>query len=467
MSQFQLLIDGKLVEGSRYTDVIDPATEQICAQAPRASHEQLNAAVQAAKRAFPAWSATALSERRAVLMRIADAVQGRAQELAPLLVREHGMPMRSAMIELMVFAMKLRGAAAQPVPVKKIDVGPGREVEQHYRPLGVVAAIVPWNVPLILLAAKLGPALLMGNTVVVKPAPTSSLTTLKIGELIAPILPPGVVNIISDEDDLGGPLSSHADVRMITFTGSTVTGRKVAHAAADTLKRFMLELGGNDPAIVFDDADPVSAAAKIFGQAFLVNGQACVAIKRVYAQSGIHDRLCEELWKLAKSTKVGNGFTEGVDYGPLQNRAQFERVRAHLEEVRSRGRIVAQGIAPPGPGYFIAPTIVADVRDGDRIVDDEQFGPILPVVRFDDVDAVIEQINAGPYGLAASVFTRDMARGRSVAMRIEAGTVTINKVLEMHPLVPFGGAKGSGIGVENCEEGLAEFAQLQIVDTAV
>jgi acyl-CoA reductase-like NAD-dependent aldehyde dehydrogenase len=467
MSDFRLLIDGKLVAGARASDVIDPATEQVFAQAPRASAEQLYAAVAAAQRAFPTWSTTPTAERRSILIRIADAVQAKAAELAPILVREHGMPMRNAMIELMVFAMKLRGAASQPIPEKIIDVGPGRQVRQHYRPLGVVAAIVPWNVPLILLAAKLGPALLLGNTVVVKPAPTSPLTTLLIGEIIANIVPAGVVNIVADDNDLGAMLTSHADVRMVAFTGSTATGKKVMQAAANSLKRFTLELGGNDPAIVFDDADPAVAAAKIFPQAFLVSGQACVAIKRVYAQTGIYERLCEELGKLVRSAKVGNGFAEGVQFGPLQNKAQFDRVQAHLREIQAHGRIVAQATVPAGPGYFVPPTIVADVSDGDRIVDEEQFGPILPIVRFQNVEDVLATLNAGSFGLAASIFTANVEMGRAVASRIEAGTVTLNKVLEMHPLVPFGGAKCSGIGVENSEEGLAVYAQLQILDEAV
>lgn len=466
MDHFRLLINGTLTAGARTSAVIDPATEAEFAQAPRATREQLDAAVAAAKGAFPAWAARPTAERRTTLERIAEAVQAKASELAPVLVREHGMPMRGAMMEIIVFAMKLKGAASQPIPVKPIEVGPGRHVERHYRPLGVVAAIVPWNVPLILLAAKLGPALLAGNTVVVKPAPTTPLTTLAIGEIIAKIVPAGVINIIADDNDLGDALTSHPDVRMVTFTGSTATGRKVMRAASETLKRFTLELGGNDPAIVLDDADIPAAAEKIFRQAFLVSGQACVAIKRVYAQAGIHDRLCEELGKLARSAKVGSGFTDGIDFGPLQNKQQFARVRSLLEELRARGKIVAEGVAPTGPGYFMAPTIVANVIDGDRIVDEEQFGPILPVVRFTDIEQVIARINAGPYGLAASVFTADTARGTAIAARIEAGTVTVNKVLEMHPFVPFNGAKQSGMGVENCEEGLAEFSQLQILDVA-
>lgn len=467
MSDFKMLINGALVAGDRETGVVDPATEETFAQCPRASRGQLDEAVAAARAAFPGWAALPEQDRRNALLAIAGAVEAHAVELAPLLVREHGMPMRSAMLELMVFGMKLKGTAMQPIPVTPIEVGPGRKVEQRYRPLGVVAAIVPWNVPLILLANKLAPALLMGNTVVVKPAPTTSLTTLRIGELIADLVPPGVVNIIADENDLGGALSAHPDVNMVAFTGSTATGRKVAAAASDTIKRSILELGGNDPAVVFDDADVEDAADKIFRQSLIVSGQACVAIKRVYAQDGIHDALCNALGKRFAETRMGSGFAEDSQFGPLQNKAQYDRVKDLLADAAASGWVVAQGSAPDGKGYFIAPTLIADVAHTSRIVAEEQFGPVLPIVRFIAEDDAVRMANDGPYGLAASVFTADAERAMRVANQIVAGTVTVNKVLEMHPFIPFGGAKQSGIGVENTELGLAEFAQLQVLDVAV
>jgi acyl-CoA reductase-like NAD-dependent aldehyde dehydrogenase len=467
MSDYNLLIDGKLVAGAHDSDVVDPSTGQPFAQCPRASSEQLDEAVAAAKRAFPAWAARPEQERRDTLVAIADAVQARAQELAPILVREHGMPMRMAMLELMVFGMKLKGTAMQPLPVKTIEVGPDRKVQQRYRPLGVVAAIVPWNVPMILLANKLAPAMLLGNTVVVKPAPTTSLTTLKLGEIMAGIVPSGVVNIIADENDLGDRLTSHPDVRMVAFTGSTATGKKVATASADTLKRYVLELGGNDPAIVFADVDLDTVAERIFNQAMIVSGQACVATKRVYVQSSVYEAMVEKLGDRFAASRMGSGFDEATQFGPLQNKAQFERVKDLLEDSSNNGRIVAQGTIPDGGGYFVPPTLVADVTNGNRIVDEEQFGPILPVIRFDTEDEAVLLANDGPYGLAASVFSADTERAARVAERIEAGSVTVNKVLEMHPMVPFGGAKQSGIGVENTEAGLAAYAQLQVFDQAV
>ena len=466
LSDYKLLIGGELVAGELTMPVVNPATGKVFTDAPRASLAQLDQAVAAAARAFPAWAATPVEDRRALMVSIADAVDAHSDELAPLLVREHGMPLANARIEVMVFGIKLRSIAQAPLPDRTIDLGPGRRVEQRYRPLGVVAAIVPWNVPLILLGAKLAPALLMGDTVVIKPAPTTSLTTLRMGEILADLVPPGVINVIADANDLGGSLTTHPLVRMVTFTGSTATGKKVAAAGADSLKRFTLELGGNDPAIVLDDVDPVATAKILFESAFQNSGQACVALKRVYAQDGIYDALCAALGDLARTAKVGDGFEEGVQFGPMQNKAQYEKVKALIAETAGHGVIEAVGEIPEGDGYFIAPMIVRDIAEGTRLVDEEQFGPILPVIRFNDVEDAIARANASPYGLAASVFSKQVERACAIAARIEAGTVTVNKLLEFDTRVPFGGAKASGIGVENCDQGLSEYGQIQILDVA-
>ncbi len=464
MGEYKLLIGGRLVDGDMTMPVVNPATGQVFAEAPRASLAQLDEAVTAAAKAFPAWAATSVVARRALLVKIAETVEAHENELARLLVREHGMPLPNACGEVTAFGAELRAMAKAALPSKTIEVRPGWRVEQIYRPLGVVAAIMPWNLPLILLGTKLGPALLMGNTVVVKPAATTSLSTLRLFTIIADIVPSGVVNVITDANDLGSDLSSHPLVRMVTFTGSTAVGKKVAAASAGTLKRFTLELGGNDPAIVLDDVDPIAVAKILFEGAFQNSGQACIAVKRVYAHAAIYDALCVALGDLARAAKTGDGFTEGVQYGPLQNKAQFDRVNAVIAEAKTKGIVVASGTIPEGGGYFIGPTIVRDIAEGTRLVDEEQFGPVLPVIKFFDVEDAIARANATPYGLAASVFSKDQARALAIAARIESGTVTVNKLIEFHPLIPFGGAKASGIGVENCEEGLAEFGQIQILD---
>jgi acyl-CoA reductase-like NAD-dependent aldehyde dehydrogenase len=300
---------------------------------------------------------------------------------------------------------------------------------------------------------------------VAKPAPTTPLTTLKFGELCARILPPGVVNVIADQNDLGAVLSAHPDVAKVAFTGSTATGRKVMAGAAGTLKRLTLELGGNDAAVVLDDADPKAVAEGIYAAAMANTGQACVAIKRLYVHESIYDAVCDELSRLARETVVGDGLEPGTQMGPLQNRAQFERVKGFLEDARRNGAIVAGGLLER-EGYFVRPTIVRDIPDNARLVREEQFGPILPVLRYSDIDEVITRVNDTEYGLGGSVWSADRDRALAVAARIDAGTVWVNQHLDMRPDIPVGGAKQSGVGVELGWEGLAEFTQTTILNTA-
>jgi acyl-CoA reductase-like NAD-dependent aldehyde dehydrogenase len=339
-------------------------------------------------------------------------------------------------------------------------------VVRLHKPLGVVAAITPWNLPLLLLMIEVAPALLAGNTVVAKPAPTTPLTTLKFGELCARILPPGVVNVIVDQNDLGTPLTGHPDVAKVAFTGSTATGKKVMASAAGTLKRLTLELGGNDAAIVLEDADPKEVAPKIYAAATFISGQACIAIKRVYVHESIYDAVCDELGRLARETVVGDGLEQGTQMGPIQNKAQFERVKGFLEDARRYGTIVAGGEVVEREGYFVQPTIVRDLPDGARLVREEQFGPVLPVLRYSDVDDAVARANDTDFGLGGSVWSSDRERAFRVATRVNAGTVWVNKHLDVGPDTPFAGAKQSGIGVEMGQEGLEEFTQATIINVA-
>ena len=342
----------------------------------------------------------------------------------------------------------------------------GWKVEEVVRPLGVVAAITAWNVPLILMGAKLGPALMLGNTVVAKPAPTTPLTALRIGELVADIVPPGVLNFITDANDLGGALSSHPDVKLVSFTGSSATGKKVVASGAGTMKRYVLELGGNDPAIVLEDADVPKTAQILFESAFMNSGQACIATKRVYAHRNVYDALCSELAALVTAARTGNGLEDGVMFGPLQNKPQYDRVMAMFEAAKAGNAIAAQGSIPEGPGYFVPPAILTGVAETDPVVVEEQFGPLLPVLVFDDVEDAIRRANATSYGLAASVFSADLARARTIAARIEAGTVTINKTISFNENIPFGGAKSSGLGMENGHHPFAAYGQVCVLDVA-
>ena len=341
-----------------------------------------------------------------------------------------------------------------------------QKVVRQHKPLGVVAAITPWNFPVLLLMIKVAPALLAGNTVVAKPAPTTPLTTLKFGELCARILPAGVVNVIVDQNDLGTALTGHPDVAKVAFTGSTATGKKVMASAAGTLKRLTLELGGNDAAIVLEDADPKEVAPKIYAAAMFNAGQACIAIKRLYVHDSIYDAVCDELGRLARETVVGDGLEPGTQMGPLQNEAQFEKVKGFLEDARQNGKIVAGGEVLEREGYFVQPTIVRDIPDNARLVREEQFGPVLPVLRYSDIDDVIARANDTEFGLGGSVWSSDRDRAFGVAARINSGTVWVNKHLDVGPDTPFAGAKQSGIGAELGQEGLEEFTQATIINMA-
>jgi acyl-CoA reductase-like NAD-dependent aldehyde dehydrogenase len=463
---FNLLIGGQLVPGNLSMSVINPATEEVLAESPRASAAQLNQAVAAAKAAFPAWAATPLAERKQTLVAIADRIDAHAEELARLLTQEQGKPFGDARGELFATTLLFRTYAAYDLPVEVLKDGESGRVELHRGPLGVVAAIVPWNFPLILMAQKVSPALVAGNTIIVKPAPTTPLTTLKFGELVADLLPPGVLNIIADANDLGDALSQHPDVRMVSFTGSAATGRKVMASAAGTLKRLSLELGGNDAAIILDDVDPKGAAHKIFRSAFANNGQFCDALKRLYVHESIYDTLCEELAALADAAIVGDGLDQGTTYGPVQNKVQFEKVLDILAEAREHGKVIAGGTKPDRPGFFLRPTIVRDIAEGTRLVDEEQFGPVLPVIRFSDESDALARANNSPYGLGGSIWSSSPSRARALAERMEAGSVWINQHGAMDVGVPYGGTKQSGFGAALGREGLLEFTQLKVISIA-
>ncbi|MEM1437070.1 MAG: aldehyde dehydrogenase family protein [Pseudomonadota bacterium] len=466
MSTYHLLINGELVAGDQTMDVVNPATEQKLADCPRASEAQLNQAVAAAQAAFGSWRNVPIDERKAVVGRIADAIEANATELAQILTQEQGKPIGDATGEVYGMAAFCRYFMSLDLPVETLDDSSGRKVEAHRKPLGVVGAIVPWNFPLILMAFKLPPALIAGNTIVVKPAPTTPLSTLKIAELIRDIVPSGVVNFITDANDLGAALTAHPDVRKVSFTGSTGTGSKVMAGAAGLLKRITLELGGNDAGVVLDDADPKQIAPQLFQSAFQNSGQVCIAMKRLYVHDSIYDETVDELAKLADEAVIGDGLEQGTTHGPLQNRMQFEKVKELLEDARANGKIAAGGEVPDRDGYFIRPTIVRDVEDGSRIVDEEQFGPVLPVIRFESEDDAVARANSSEYGLGGSIWSSNLDRAYALADKMEAGTVWINKHAELDPSIPFGGAKQSGIGKELGREGLEEFTQLKVINMA-
>ncbi len=464
---YKMLINGKLVDGNLTLDVINPATGAVLEVAPRADEAQLDEAVAAAKAAFPAWSALSFAERGKAITAIADALEARANEFARLLTQEQGKPIAQATGEVMGAIFGLRTFAAAEVGTKVLRETKSERILEQRNPLGVVGAIMPWNFPVMLMAMKIGPALITGNTVVAKPAPTTPLTSLLFAELVADLLPPGVFNMVVDANDLGAVMTTHKDIAKVSFTGSTATGKKVMESVASSLKRLTLELGGNDAAIVLDDVDVKKVAPQIFDAAMTNAGQICLATKRVYAPASLYDELCDELAKLANEAVVDDGLKQGTTIGPIQNKMQFEKVKAFLDDARANGNIIAGGGAVEREGYFIEPTIVRDIGDDTRLVREEQFGPVLPVLKYDDVDDAIARANDTDYGLGGTVWTSDIERGVAVASKVQSGTVWVNKWLDMPFDVPFRGAKSSGIGAENGQEGIEEYTQARIVNVAL
>jgi acyl-CoA reductase-like NAD-dependent aldehyde dehydrogenase len=442
--------------------VVNPATGEVHAQAPDCSREQLDEAFDVASKAYIDWK-TDESARREALANAANVMFGAAGELAPILTREQGKPLARATEEVLGAGVWLEYFAALEVPREIIQDDASAFVEVIRRPLGVVAAITPWNFPLILASWKIAPALLAGNTMVIKPSPFTPLATLKMVELLNTVLPAGVLNAVSGGNDLGKWMTSHPVPRKVSFTGSVATGKHVAASAAPDLKRVTLELGGNDPAIILDDADVGTIAQRLYDAAFANNGQVCSAIKRVYVPESLHDDVVDALSGLASAAKVGDGMEPGTELGPINNAPQFERVKELVADALGSGAVAATGGRPvDGPGYFFEPTILTGVSEGTRIVDEEQFGPALPIVTYRDVDDVVARANATTFGLSGSVWSGDADRGAEVASRLECGTAWVNAHLILGPSQPFGGFKWSGVGVENGPWGLAGFTDIQV-----
>jgi len=461
---YKLLVGGELVPGVSSFDVVDPATGRAFAQCPKADEKMLNAAVAAARKAFETWSTIDVEDRAKLIGTLADRLEARAEEFARLLTAEQGKPIAQAMGEIIGSVYILRAFQKRRLEPKVLRDEGGNRVIEHRTPLGVCATITPWNFPVILLINKLAPALLAGNTIVAKPAPTTPLTTLLFGEICAEVLPAGVVNIVCDENELGALITSHPDIDKVAFTGSTATGKKVMASAAGGVKRVTLELGGNDAAIVLDDVDPKLAAKKVYDGAMANAGQICVAVKRAYVPSSMYDEFCKEIAELAREAIVDDGTKQGTTVGPIQNRTQFDRVCELIEDAKQHGTVIAGGAPLDREGYFIPPTIVRDLPDNARLVVEEQFGPVLPVLKYDDLDDVVSRANASEFGLGGTVWGADVERATRIAMEIDSGTVWVNQHLAIDPDIPFRGAKQSGLGAELGEAGLHEYTQAHVVN---
>lgn len=456
------LSNGQLLDLPATLPVLDPATEEVIARVPDCTRELLDATVQAAQSAFDGWSRTPIEDRRARLEALGARIKEHADELALLLTREQGRPLAMAKAEVLGCVHWLRSVAKMSLPVTERTDPAGVNWSTRRVPLGVVAAIAPWNFPLTLAVWKLAPALLAGNTVILKPSPFTPLATLRVGELAADLFPAGVLNVLCGGDALGPWMSAHAGIAKVAFTGSTATGRRVMAAAAPTLKHLTLELGGNDAAIVMPDVDVVKTARKLFMGAFLNSGQVCIAAKRIYVHEAIYDAFAQAFAAAAMAAPMGPGTQEGVMLGPVQNRPQYERVKDLIAATHAAGhRFLAGGELPGGPGYFIPPAVVDNPPDDARVVVEEPFGPIVPLLRFSAVDEVVRRANDSEFGLGGSVWSNDLAQARAIGARLEVGTVWINSVHLLDPQSPFAGRKQSGIGVENGIEGLLEFTTPQ------
>lgn len=463
-TDFSHLIDGELVKSEGSLEVINPATGAVFARCPAASRTELDRAVAAARRAAQSWRQTSFEERTTLIKQLADALRARQDELAELLVREQGKPLQQARDEIGRAFAQSEGMTRIAIEPETLIDDAERRVELQYFPLGVVGIITPWNAPINLAAGPLTSALYTGNAVVLKPSPYTPLSTLKMGEIAKDIFPAGVVNILAGGDELGQWMTEHSGIDKISFTGSVETGKKVMASAAQNLKRVTLELGGNDPAIILEDADPQAIAAKIFFAAFVNSGQVCMAIKRIYAHEKVYDALCAALVDEARKAKVGNGLDADTKLGPIQNRMQYEKVKAVLEDVKRRGgRILVGGEVPQGDGYFFPPTIVADIGEDSLLVREEQFGPIVPILKFNDVEEVIHRANDTRYGLSGSVWSPDIERATKIASRLEVGTAWVNQHRATSALIPFGGAKESGYGRQYSIIGLKGYMEPRVI----
>jgi acyl-CoA reductase-like NAD-dependent aldehyde dehydrogenase len=462
-TDYTLTIDGQAFPASSRMDVINPATGAAFATAPVAGAAELNAAVAAAQTAKSAWRALGISRRRELLLALSKAITEHADGFTQLFVKEQGRPTALARREIIRGASWLEEAAQLDLPVEIVEDGPARRVEVHHEPLGVVAAIVPWNFPFLLAIWKIAPALLAGNTLVLKPSPFTPLCALKLGELARDIFPPGVFNVISGEDALGPLMTAHTGFAKISFTGSTAVGKRVMETAAKDLKRITLELGGNDAAIVMPDVNLDKIAQKIFYGAFYNTAQVCIATKRLFIHESIYEALRDRLVAMARATVVGDGSEPDSTFGPLQNEPQYRRVKALIDAARRQGLVLIEGRAVPERGYFIPITLVDNPPDNAPVVTEEAFGPVLPLLKFTEVEDVIRRANNTQFGLAGAVWSANIDGAVAIARRLETGTVWINDNFQNAPHIPFSGYKQSGVGVENGRSGLLEFTQLQTV----
>lgn len=465
VTQYKNLINGEMVGTSDALDVVNPANEQVIGQVPSCGQSELDQAVAAARAAFKTWRHVPIEKRRETLQAVAGVIMQNKDELFRLLTSEQGKPHQQAEQEIMGAAY-MCGSQATLDLEDEINQDDDTRLSRTRRvPVGVVGGIVPWNFPVMMAMQKIAPALLSGCTIVLKPSPFTPLTTLRIAELIKDVVPAGTVNIITGEDSLGPLITAHPDIDKITFTGSTATGKKIMEGASKDLKRITLELGGNDASIVLPDANVEKVAEQLFWSSFSNAGQICIAAKRVYIHEDIYDDLSKAIADYARNVVVGDGAQQGTGVGPIQNKKQYERVLELIQDAKDKGYkfLVGGDHDPNVPGYYVPITILDNPPEEARIVAEEQFGPVMPLMKFSTTEEVIERANASEYGLAGAVWTANPDEGVKIAEQLETGTVWVNEFLHLSPFAPFGGHKQSGFGAEYGKEGLLEFTYPQVI----
>lgn len=475
VKEIQLLINNQEVATDKYVEVRDPGRlTDVVGRVAQATVEHVNTAVEAAHSAFKTWRHSTLEERLEVLYKIENLLKDEGSELAATLSRENGVLYSTSLgeIDLAIRAVQatVKNAKSFFHPIIKEDGDSWVSIEK--RPIGVVAGIVPWNAPMVLTIQKVAPAIVTGNTLVMKPSPNSPMGVSLVLKKIASFLPPGVINVIHGDAEVGSALNKHRHVRKISFTGGGQIAKYIMKDAADSLKNIHFELGGNDPAIVLDDADIDDIIPKIVGSAFRRSGQVCFAIKRVYVPENLYDTFYEKVCQFVDQYKVGHGLDEKATFAPVNNKNQYDQVNQLIERIKnSNAKIVQLGekLDPENwdNGFYILPAVVRDVDPKQEIVTCEQFGPIIPLVSYQTEEEVVKMANDTEYGLGSSIWTGNFDRGLRIARQIEAGMTFINGSGQSHlgyELMPFGGVKQSGIGRENSEIGLTEFIEYHAIN---